>query len=112
MQSNYFGKGNTTSYDRGGFHDVETPVDTFHKYAFEWTNSSMNWIIDGTVVRTLKYEDAVGGKNYPQTPARLSLGVWSAGTEKTNKYTVECEPLSVPNRLCSKLTSCRGRWLH
>ncbi|KAK0650396.1 putative glycosidase crf1 [Lasiodiplodia hormozganensis] len=85
VQSNYFGKGNTTSYDRGGFHDVETPVDTFHKYAFEWTNSSMNWIIDGTVVRTLKYEDAVGGKNYPQTPARLSLGVWSAGTEKTNK---------------------------
>ncbi|KAL0257009.1 hypothetical protein SLS55_007819 [Diplodia seriata] len=73
VQSNYFGKGNTTSYDRGGFHEVETPVDTWHKYAFEWTNASMKWIIDGTVVRTLLYEDALGGKNYPQTPARLSL---------------------------------------
>ncbi|OJD36233.1 glycosidase crf1 [Diplodia corticola] len=89
VQSNYFGKGNTTSYDRGGFHDVETPVDTFHKYAFEWTNASMSWLIDGTVVRTLKYEDALGGKNYPQTPARLSLGVWSAGTKNTAKGTVE-----------------------
>ncbi|OMP87087.1 putative glycosidase crf1 [Diplodia seriata] len=89
VQSNYFGKGNTTSYDRGGFHEVETPVDTWHKYAFEWTNASMNWIIDGTVVRTLKYEDALGGKNYPQTPARLSLGIWSAGTKRQNHWTVE-----------------------
>ncbi|GME25209.1 glycosidase crf1 [Neofusicoccum parvum] len=89
IQSNYFGKGNTTSYDRGAYHEVDTPQDTFHKYAFEWTNASMSWLIDGNVVRTLAYEDALGGKNYPQTPARLSLGVWSAGTEKQDKWTVE-----------------------
>ncbi|KAK7733415.1 hypothetical protein SLS57_000430 [Botryosphaeria dothidea] len=89
VQSNYFGKGNTTSYDRGAYHDVDTPVDTWHKYAFRWTNATMEWIIDGTTVRTLKYEDALSGKNYPQTPARLSLGVWSAGTKKQNYWTVQ-----------------------
>ncbi|EKG17093.1 Glycoside hydrolase family 16 [Macrophomina phaseolina MS6] len=89
VQSNYFGKGNTTSYDRGAYHEVDTPVDTWHKYAFRWTNASMEWIIDGTTVRTLEYADALGGKNYPQTPARLSLGVWSAGTKKQNYWTVQ-----------------------
>lgn len=89
VQSNYFGKGNTTAYDRGGFHDLETPTDTFHKYAFEWTNASMTWIIDGTPVRTLNYSDALGGKNFPQTPSRLSLGVWSAGTHKQAEGTVQ-----------------------
>lgn len=35
MQSNYFCKDDTTTYDRGDFHDVTEPLTTFHKYSIE-----------------------------------------------------------------------------
>lgn len=78
VQTNFFGKGNTTSYDRGTYQQVSTPQSTFHTYSFDWTSERVEWLIDGTTVRTLNYDDALalGGKNYPQTPMRLKLGSW------------------------------------
>lgn len=74
-----FGKGNTTTYDRM----IEAPVATTqtesHTYALNWTAEALTWIIDGTPVRTLKYADANGGKNYPQTPCNVRLGNWPGG---------------------------------
>ncbi|KAK8221617.1 concanavalin A-like lectin/glucanase domain-containing protein [Phyllosticta capitalensis] len=89
VETNYFGKGNTTSYDRATYVDVDTPCDTFHKYGINWTPEAITWSIDGEDVRTLNYSDALGGKNFPQTPSRVSLGVWSAGTKKQNYWTVQ-----------------------
>ncbi|THZ21127.1 hypothetical protein D6C91_04491 [Aureobasidium pullulans] len=89
-QTNYFGKGNTTSYDRGTYQSVSSPQTVMHTYAFDWTKDQVQWLIDGVVVRTLKYADAVGGKNFPQTPMRLKLGNWIAGDPDTNaKGTIE-----------------------
>ncbi|KAL9596825.1 MAG: hypothetical protein Q9219_005539 [cf. Caloplaca sp. 3 TL-2023] len=88
-QTNYFGKGNTTSYDRAIWHPVDKPQDDFHNYTTRWTKEQMEWFIDGASVRTLKYEDANGGKNYPQTPMNVRLGVWAAGDKDNNNYTVE-----------------------
>jgi hypothetical protein len=79
VQSNYFSKGDTTTYDRGAFHPVENPVGKFHVYSIEWTPAAVQWIIDGTVVRTLTYEDAKGGSSFPQTPMQIKLGTWVAG---------------------------------
>nr|POF12838.1 putative glycosidase crf1 [Quercus suber] len=81
VQTNFFGKGNTTSYDRGTYQAVSTPQTTFHTYSFDWTADRLQWLIDGTVVRTLNYDDALAlnGKNYPQTPMRLKLGSWCGG---------------------------------
>jgi beta-glucanase (GH16 family) len=79
IQTNYFGKGNTTTYDRGGFAAVTSPQTTFHTYSLDWTNERLEWSIDGKVVRTLNYGDAVGGKNYPQTPSTVRIGTWAAG---------------------------------
>nr|POF26223.1 putative glycosidase crf1 [Quercus suber] len=81
VQTNFFGKGNTTSYDRGTYQAVSTPQATFHTYSFDWTADRLQWLIDGTVVRTLNYDDdlALNGKNYPQTPMRLKLGSWCGG---------------------------------
>jgi hypothetical protein len=64
VQTNFFGKGNTTSYDRMVEYNVETPQETFHTYSLDWTAERLQWIIDGTVVRELKYADpvALGGK--------------------------------------------------
>ena len=78
VESNFFGKGNTTTYDRAVYHNVATPIETFHTYTVDWTKESIVWSIDGTAVRTLPYADplALGGKNYPQTPMRVKMGNW------------------------------------
>ncbi|ROW08238.1 hypothetical protein VMCG_03303 [Cytospora schulzeri] len=89
VQTNYFGKGNTTTYDRGGFSGVGSPVEDFHTYTIDWNAERLNWIIDGAVVRTLKYADANGGKSYPQTPMQIKLGTWVAGRKDAAIGTVE-----------------------
>ncbi|PLB35824.1 concanavalin A-like lectin/glucanase domain-containing protein [Aspergillus candidus] len=79
IQTNYFGKGNTTSYDRATTVAVSAPEETFHTYTVNWTPTQIEWILDGTVVRTLGYHDALGGQNYPQTPMRIRIGIWAGG---------------------------------
>lgn len=87
VQMNYFGKGNTTTYDRM----IEAPVanvQEMHTYALEWTKDALTWIIDGKEVRTLAYADANGGNNYPQTPSNVRIGIW-AGGDSENEGTRE-----------------------
>lgn len=89
-ETNYFGKGNTTAYDRAVYYPVSSDVrENFHNYTTIWTAEKLEWLIDGTVVRTLMYADANGGKNYPQTPMNLRIGIWAGGDPSLNKYTVE-----------------------
>lgn len=78
VESNFFGKGNTTTYDRALYHDVTDPIGTFSTYTIDWTAASTNWYINGALVRTLNYGDplAVYGQNYPQTPMRVKMGNW------------------------------------
>jgi beta-glucanase (GH16 family) len=89
VQSNYFGKGDTASYDRGAFHPVDQPTSRLHSYVIDWNPQRIEWIIDGTVVRTLNYKDAQGGTRYPQTPMQVKLGTWCAGLPNSPKGTVE-----------------------
>ncbi|KAJ4375971.1 hypothetical protein N0V83_001251 [Neocucurbitaria cava] len=88
VQQNYFGKGNTTTYDRMIEADVANNQNEFHTYALNWTAEALTWIIDNKPVRTLKYADANGGKNYPQTPCNVRLGNW-AGGDSVDAGTVE-----------------------
>ncbi|KAI5818417.1 concanavalin A-like lectin/glucanase domain-containing protein [Pyronema omphalodes] len=85
-QSNYFGKGNTETYDRGGVHPCN--ATDFHTYSFDWTQEKLDWLIDGKVVRTLKPSE-VKGDFYPQTPMQVRIGSWAAGDEHNAKGTVE-----------------------
>ncbi|CAK4032383.1 glycoside hydrolase family 16 [Lecanosticta acicola] len=86
VQSDFFGKGNTTAYDRAEYHDVSDTQGTWHTYSVDWTKERIEWLIDGTVVRTLAYDDSltVGGTNYPQTPMRLKLGNWCGGCSSSS----------------------------
>lgn len=78
VESNFFGKGNTTTYDRAIYHNVASPIETWHNYSITWTAAYTKWYIDGALQRTLNYGDALalGGKNYPQTPMRVKMGSW------------------------------------
>ncbi|KAI6779428.1 glycosidase-like protein [Emericellopsis cladophorae] len=89
VQTNYFGKGDTTTYDRGAYHPVSSPLTTAHTYSIDWTKDRINWEIDGAVVRTLTYEEAKGGSRYPQTPMEIKIGTWVAGGKNSAKGTVE-----------------------
>ncbi|KAK6834386.1 cell wall glucanosyltransferase mwg1 [Apiospora arundinis] len=79
VQTNYFGKGDDSTFDRGKFHSVSAPAAKFHKYGIEYTAEKVTWTVDGAVVRTLNYQDAKGGSRFPQTPMQIKLGTWVAG---------------------------------
>ncbi|KAG5977115.1 hypothetical protein E4U55_007066 [Claviceps digitariae] len=76
--TNYFGKGRQ-DYKNGGSHPMSGMQDDFHNYTTVWTKESIQWFIDGNHVRTLNAQDANNTHNYPQTPMRLSIGIWAGG---------------------------------
>lgn len=90
VQTNYFGKGNTTSYDRGKTITLDsTTQTTARNYTIDWTPKAITWYVDGAAVRTLAYDDALGGKNYPQTPMTIRLGIWAGGDSSNPEGTIE-----------------------
>ncbi|KAF1349585.1 concanavalin A-like lectin/glucanase domain-containing protein, partial [Delphinella strobiligena] len=88
-ETNYFGKGNTTLYNRATYETVSTPNDDFHTYTVDWTEESIVWGIDGVNVRTLAYADADYGYDFPQTPLRIKLGSWCGGCTGEGEGTIE-----------------------
>lgn len=84
VETNYFGKGNTTAYDRAIYYGVDDPQENYHNYTTIWTSEKLEWYIDSVLVRTLNYDDAVNGKNYPQTPMTVRLGIWAGGDSSEN----------------------------
>ncbi|KAI4137394.1 MAG: hypothetical protein L6R39_007310, partial [Caloplaca ligustica] len=87
VESNYFGKGNTTSYDRAVWHPIDKPQENFHNYTTRWTKEQIEWFIDGASVRVLKYGDANGGQNFPQSPMYVKIGILAAGDKDNDKDT-------------------------
>ncbi|KAL8799886.1 MAG: hypothetical protein Q9200_007420 [Gallowayella weberi] len=80
VQTNYFGKDYTGSYNRSTSPTVASPQTQFHTYALDWSPTALVWSIDGVAVRTLNAADADGnGDQYPQSPMKVSLGLWDAG---------------------------------
>lgn len=87
VQTNYFGKGDTSSYSRGAFHDIMGNHDDFHTYSVDWTSHQIVWAIDGKTVRVLTPETAETDK-YPQTPMMVKVGVWAGGDSNNAQGTI------------------------
>ena len=87
VQSNYFGKGQTTTYNRGAFHSNPNNQASFKTYTIDWTANQISWQIDGTTVRTLTPETAEAGQ-YPQTPMMIKVGAWSGGDPSNPQGTI------------------------
>lgn len=87
MQSNFFSKGDTTTYDRGEYHLMsENPRTDYHNYTLDWNEESLTWYIDGEAVRTLQNNTSSG---YPQTPMRIFAGIWAGGDSSNAAGTIE-----------------------
>jgi len=88
VQTNYYGKGDTTAYDRGGKSPIATSQSDFNTYTVEYTSTAVTWSINGQVVRTLTPATADVGQ-YPQTPMQVKIGPWSAGDSSQPVGTVQ-----------------------
>lgn len=61
--------------------------DTFHDYTIDWQADYLSWFIDGIVVRTTLKNETLNGTDWPTTPSRAQLGLWSAGSKSLPKST-------------------------
>lgn len=89
VQSNYFGKGQTTTgYNRGAFHGATGNHDQFRTYSIDWNADQIVWSIDGQTVRVLTPATAEAGQ-YPQTPMQVKVGIWAGGDPSNSPGTVQ-----------------------
>ena len=87
VQSNFFGKGQTTNFNRGAFHPAPGNHDGFTTYSIDWTAAQVVWSINGNAVRSLSSSDT-NGYPYPQTPMMVKVGAWSGGDPSNPPGTV------------------------
>ena len=86
MAINYFIKGNTATYDRGGYHDIANPLKDYHTYVIDWTKDAVTWSVDGSVIRTIPKDNAQG---FPQSPMAIYAGIWAGGDPSNQPGTID-----------------------
>ncbi|KAF2773812.1 hypothetical protein EJ03DRAFT_370678 [Teratosphaeria nubilosa] len=91
VQTNYYGKAIDGDWDRGTQPQVSANMTShFFNFTQVWTPTSIQWILNGTVIRTQLASDCdTGNHQYPQTPARYHIGVWDAGNPTSPWYTAQ-----------------------
>lgn len=88
-ETNYFGKGEP-DFHNAIYYPVDGGVQNdFHNYTTVWTQDALDFHIDGKHVRRLLPKDANNTHYYPQTPMRISLGIWAGGDPSLPKGTRE-----------------------
>jgi len=89
VSTNYFGKG-IKDYSRSALFPVNGGVQSdYHNYTLKWTNTSMDFYVDSKKVRSVTPKEANNTYQYPQTPMRISLGIWAGGDPRVDKGTRE-----------------------
>lgn len=85
--SNYFSKGDTSTFNRGEYHSTgSNPLENFHTYTLDWTKNGLVWAIDGKVVRALLPNAKQG---YPQLPMYIMMGLWAGGDKSNPEGTIK-----------------------
>lgn len=87
VQTNYFGKGDVTTYNRGAYSPALNSQAEFITYTIEWTSTQIIWSVGGTVVRVLTPATA-DTNQYPQTPMQVKFGAWSGGDSSNPAGTI------------------------
>ncbi|RFU32464.1 hypothetical protein B7463_g3878, partial [Scytalidium lignicola] len=78
VQTNYFGKGDVTTYNRGAFNPAPNNQADWVTYTVEWTSNQITWSVGNNVVRVLTPATA-DANQFPQTPMQIKFGAWSGG---------------------------------
>ncbi|KAH8698654.1 concanavalin A-like lectin/glucanase domain-containing protein [Talaromyces proteolyticus] len=87
IETNYFGKDNTGTYNRATYVNLNSPQTTSYTYTVDWQKDQIQWLINGNVVRTLLASDA--GEYFPQTPMTLRIGIWAGGDSGNAPGTIQ-----------------------
>lgn len=87
VQTNYFGKGKVTDYNRGAFNPAADNQGEFITYTVEWTSEQLVWSVGSTVVRVLTPATA-DTDQYPQSPMQIKFGAWSGGDSSNAAGTI------------------------
>jgi Glycosyl hydrolases family 16 len=87
VQTNYFGKGDVTTYNRGAFNPAANNQNQFITYTVEWTATQVTWSVGGNIVRVLTPATA-DTNQYPQTPMQVKFGAWSGGDSSNAPGTI------------------------
>lgn len=71
----------------------EDTFNDWHTYEIDWTPEKVDWVVDGTVHRTLKkadtYNETSKQYEFPQTPSRLQMSLWPAGQPSNAQGTID-----------------------
>lgn len=86
FQTNFFIKGNTTTWDRGAYHPLPNPLENFNRYTMEWTPDVIKWFINDQLVRTLDSSNKYG---IPKSPMKVKLSLWAGGDPGNSKGTID-----------------------
>lgn len=80
VSTNWYGWGNTSQFN-AIYPTLSNPQTEFYNYTVDWNQERIEWLINGTVVRTVPY--AAPGQ-YPQTPSRIQFGTWCGGCSSSS----------------------------
>lgn len=73
--------------------DGEDTFNDWHTYEIDWTPEKVDWIVDGSIQRTLKkadtYNETSKQYQFPQTPSRLQMSLWPAGQASNAQGTID-----------------------
>ncbi|KAF4122895.1 Glycosyl hydrolases family 16 [Geosmithia morbida] len=88
--TNFYGKG-IEDWTNGNYHDMDVAVqDEYHNYTIDWTKEKIDFYINEVLTRTIEASNCTldnGTDVYPQTPMRISLGIWAGGDSSLNYWT-------------------------
>lgn len=88
-KTNYFWQGISATGDGSDIEQPNLDRSQWNTYSLNWQPNSLQWKINGQVVRTLKRSDAGPGGNYfPRSPSRVQLSMWSGGNSTNSEGTV------------------------
>ncbi|KAJ6608674.1 concanavalin A-like lectin/glucanase domain-containing protein [Mycena sp. CBHHK59/15] len=91
-QTNYFWQGLVTTPNHGGVATGLTDTyENYHDYTIVWSPDSLVFQINGKTVRTIKRRDTIvdGVSRFPNTPSRIQLSLWPAGTTASAPGTIQ-----------------------
>ncbi|KAJ2373505.1 putative glycosidase CRH2, partial [Coemansia sp. RSA 2607] len=55
----------------------------YHDYTIDWSADAINWLVDGTVIRTVRKQDtfdaASNSYKFPTSESRVAFSIWDGG---------------------------------